>query len=530
MRPALSRLCSLCHHHSYVTSLIAGMVATLALPPLYVMPAFLAFGWVFYAAAQAKRWQDALRHITLGAYGWFLVSLYWISHSLLVGEADYWFLLPLSFFGIPIIVTLFWMIGGLLGYLLARTPQARLILIACLIGASEWGREFIATGFPWNAPGLIMLGSQPTASLAAYFGQTGLNIITLFMATIIPFFIMARRHVTDRIWYRRYDYQMMLSIIIIGVIGLTGLAYHHDKITPITARDESVGIRVVQPAVPQGDKWVFEKRDTHMKRLSSLSQAPISRPIDLVIWPETAFAGDYGFEPQIVDKAATAMAYYHQNHAKPEISAFGQLLTGVLRFDEMRKLRNSALLIDVEGAKTLYDKTHLVPFGEYVPWRFIPFVDAIAGPIDFSAGSKVRPLFLPSIGLVQPLICYEAIFPALLGKAEERADLLVNITNDGWFGHTAGPYQHLAQTRMTAISYGIALIRVANSGISAAYDGKGSEIASLGLGRAGYFDMAKPAIYAPSIFARFGWLISLALLIVLGAVSIGLDRGYEKRH
>jgi apolipoprotein N-acyltransferase len=226
-----------------------------------------------------------------------------------------------------------------------------------------------------------------------------------------------------------------------------------------------------------------------------------------------------------VQALAEQVADYHQAR-----HGAGQLLTGILRFDAQNQLRNSALLLAEDGSHTLYDKTHLVPFGEYVPWRFIPFIDAIAGPTDFIAGDAVRPMFVPEIGLVLPLICYEAIFPALTGTATERPHFIVNLTNDGWFGHTAGPYQHLAQTRMTAISYGIAVIRVANGGISAAFDGKGRLEKALPLGVQGVFDVPRPAVFAPTLFARFGWLISLALFFVIFMVAIGLDRLSQKRQ
>ena len=437
-----------------------------------------------------------------------------------MGEADYWFLIPLSLFGVPVIVTLFWMGGALIGYWCAGRPLGRLMMMLTFVGMAEWGREFIATGFPWNAPGLIFLGTDMSAAWAAYFGQTGLNFLALIAAGLLPFFILIKPYHNHK--------TIRLSALIIMAFLLAGLAYGsvaHYQGVPLQPADEATGIRVVQPAVPQADKWVYEKRTSHMDRLAALSIASASRPIDLVLWPETAFAGDYQSESDEVDRRALMIANHHQ--AK---GGAGQLLSGILRFDEQDRLFNSALLIAEDGTKARYDKSHLVPFGEYVPWRFIPFIDAIAGPRDFIEGSEVRPIFVPHFGLVLPLICYEAIFPALTGRATSRPHLIVNVTNDGWFGHTAGPYQHLAQTRMTAISYGIALVRVANSGISAAFDGKGRKIASLDLGKRGYFDLGKPATYPPTIFARYSFMISLAMFFVFGLVAIILDRLREKRQ
>ena len=516
MRPAYIKFRAYLDKHPFWTSFLAGALATLSLPPAYVMPAFLMMGWVLYRAATAANWKHCVAHIGLGAYGWFLTSLYWVSHSLLIGDADYWFMLPFSFFGIPILVTVFWMAGALGAYWAARTSAGRAMMLVVMIGAAEWGREFIATGFPWNAPGLIALGTAPTAALGAIFGQTGLNFIMLLAAAIWPILILLPTRQQRRI----FGVVMGMAVLFLGAAS-----YHLQKVTPLTPSDEDKLIRIVQPAVPQADKWNYEKRPTHLARLTALSRAPAAKGATLVIWPESAFAGDYHGESTLVHALGDQIANHHQ-----ERSAAGQLLTGVLRFDAQNQLRNSALLLAEDGTSTLYDKTHLVPFGEYVPWRFIPFIDAIAGPTDFIEGDAVRPIFVPEIGLVLPLICYEAIFPALTGTATQRPHIIVNLTNDGWFGHTAGPYQHLAQTRMTAISYGIAVIRVANGGISAVFDGKGRQEQALALGKAGFFDVPRPAVFAPTIFARYGWLTSFMIVIVGFMFAIGLDRSSQKRQ
>lgn len=521
MRPAYVIISTYLKKPPFWTSFLAGALATLSLPPAYVMPAFLLMGWVLYRAAIADNWKRSIAHIGLGAYGWFLTSLYWVSHSLLIGDADYWFMLPFAFFGIPILVTAFWMVGGLVAYLAARTAIGRLMMFVAMIGAAEWGREFIATGFPWNAPGLIALGTSPTAALAALFGQTGLTFITLLAAAIWPILTLLPTGAQRRM----FGGSMVMAILCLGVAS-----YQLQKVTPLTPADDDRLIRVVQPDVPQADKWDYDKRQAHLARLTSLSLAPPSsakstKGAALIIWPESAFAGDYHAESALVQALADQIANHHQDR-----SASGQLLTGVLRFDAQNQLRNSALLLAEDGTSTLYDKTHLVPFGEYVPWRFIPFIDAIAGPTDFIEGEAVRPIFVPEIGLVLPLICYEAIFPALTGTATERPHIIVNLTNDGWFGHTAGPYQHLAQTRMTAISYGIAVIRVANGGISAVFDGKGRQEQALPLGVRGYFDVPRPAVFAPTFFALYGWLISLVLFVVSFISAIALDRLSQKRQ
>ena len=505
------------HKHPYLMSFLCGCVASLSLPPAYITPAFLAFGWVLYASATAKRWQSALLHIALGAYGWFLISLYWISHALLVGEADYWFLIPLSFFGIPLIVTSFWLVFGMAGYHLAKTPPARLMMIVLWLGLAEWGREFIATGFPWNAPGLMFLVTPPSASLAAYFGQTGLNLIAFLIAGLWPFWLLLPVH------FRPVAVRIAV-IIPIAMLGLSWHHHHHHSQSSQSFQSESY-VRLVQPAIPQAEKWDYEKRATHLAKLVNLSRQTTDKPIDLVIWPEVAFAGNYHANETLLGDLSSQIARAHQAQ-----QGKGHLLTGILRIDELGDYYNSALLLGDEGKAQIYNKTHLVPFGEYVPWRVIPFIDAIAGPVDFSKGSQVHPVATDSLGLLLPLICYEAIFPRLTGQSTARPDVLVNVTNDAWFGHSAGPYQHLAQTQMTAASYGLPLLRVANTGISAVISPTGQIQASLPLGSEGVIDTKVPAAFDETWFARFGWWSFFVLTIILLFGALRLDHMVEKRH
>lgn len=496
----------------YVLSFLAGCVATLSLPPFYWIGAFLAFGYVMYQIAMARHWRAAVLHSALGAYGWFVTSLYWIGNSLLVGDAAHWFLLPFSVFGIPVLVTVFWVVGALVCYGIVRAPFARLLMLIACLSLAEWGREFIATGFPWNAPGLIFLAFDKSAYLAAYLGQAGLSFLAFATACVIPLFLTAQST----------KHRALVAIITCGgvVIAISVISHHHN-LAPLAGKSGAL-VRLVQPDISQDEKWIYEKRADHLAKLVRLSKRASDEAIDLVVWPESAFAGDYGREK--------ALLHALKDQFAPD------LLTGVLRFDDTGQLFNSAILIknneptNDEASVPIYNKTHLVPFGEYVPWRFLPFVDAIAKAGDFTAGTQVRPFEIDQIGTVLPLICYEAIFPALTGRATKRPDVIVNLTNDGWFGHTTGPYQHLAQTRMTAISYGIPLLRVANGGISAVYDGKGHRLAHLGLGRSGVIDHRLPAPLAATIFARFGVLLMLIGCLILAVVSYGLDHKSQNRQ
>ena len=498
----------------YLLSACAGGLASLSLPPLYLSPALLLLGFIFYQAAHAPSWRQALCHMAAGGYGWFVISLYWISHSLLIGSQDYLFLLPVSFFGIPVIVTTFWAVGGLAGFLIVQHPAARLVAFVASLSMAEWGREFIATGFPWNAPGLIFLATEPTSQLASLFGQTGLNVWAFMLAIHIPLYLsVAKQHC----------HKIVMAVIVCGAT-FGALAIYAKQPAPMVSA-EAPTIRLIQPHIPQAEKWNRSARASHLAHMAKLSLAPAQSPVDLIIWPESAFAGDYSRAKDLLADLANQISVHHQAQG-----GAGGLIMGSLRIDEAAQIKNTALYFDSAGRPHLYDKTHLVPFGEYVPWRVIPFIDAIAGPHDFTPGEAVTPFTIADIGQVQVLICYEAIFPALTGRATKRPDLLVNLTNDAWFGHTAGPYQHLAQTRMTAISYGVPLLRVANTGISAAFDATGQELAAIPLGQTDFADLRLPPPLPAPFFARFGALLAG---VMIGALLIGavlLDRLPQNRQ
>ena len=234
-----------------------------------------------------------------------------------------------------------------------------------------------------------------------------------------------------------------------------------------------------------------------------------------MIWPETAFAGLLDREADLFRETVWSVLPFD-----------GWLITGVPRFDDQERLFNSAALVTPQGdVQALYDKRRLVPFGEFVPFRrFLPFADAIAGPVDFSPGTGDALFTVPGYGRLRLLICYETLFPGLGMRSEDRPDILVNLTNDAWFGHTPGPWQHLAQARMRAVEEGIPMIRVANTGISAVFDGAGRKLGDMGLGETGFLDVDLPPSLAPTPYAKWRQACFLILLAGLVCAIIFLDR------
>jgi apolipoprotein N-acyltransferase len=271
-------------------------------------------------------------------------------------------------------------------------------------------------------------------------------------------------------------------------------------------------VRLVQPNAPQHQKWHPDLRWDFVRRAMGFNaQGP--RP-DMIIWPETAV-------PQLLNYAEdTLEAILEQAPGVP-------LLLGIQR-EEGGAYFNSAALISADGsAGQVYDKAHLVPFGEYVPFgdlmaRFGFHGLASQAGAGYAAGPGARLMDLP-IGKALPLICYEAVFPQDVNAAPDRPDMLVQITNDAWFGTRSGPYQHLVQARMRAAEQGLPMLRAANTGISGVIDPYGRLGPSLPLGEAGYVDVILPAALPATPYSGTGdWPV---LILLLGLAGAALRRG-----
>jgi apolipoprotein N-acyltransferase len=281
-----------------------------------------------------------------------------------------------------------------------------------------------------------------------------------------------------------------------------------------------VHLRLVQPDIPQSLKWDPALRERHFQRTLELTRAPGFSGRTHIIWPETAtpfaMAGD------AARRLAIASA----------VPSGGLLITGAPRVEVEpgRPIRvwNSLHAIDGGGAiVATYDKFHLVPFGEYVPFRrILGFINLIPGAVDFTAGPGPRTLAPPGLPRLSPLICYEAIFPAHVLDSADRPGWLLNLTNDAWFGLSSGPYQHFAAARFRAVEEGLPLVRAANNGISAIVDAYGRVVVELGLGRSGVLDGDLPRALPRTPYARFGDAIVLAIgLVLLAPAALRRRRG-----
>ena len=418
--------------------------------------------------------------------GYFALTLRWIVEPFLVEPERTGWMAPFGLFFMAAGLALFW--GAAFG--IARRLRLGLLGLVALWAGVEVLRSLIFTGFPWVLVGHVW-SETPLAQLAAMVGVHGLTLMTLGAAAVLA--------------------SPGAGLLLRGAVPVAlvaAWAFLDPGPAPEAGPDAPI-VRIVQPNVPQADKWNPDLQAEHFERLLSLSGPPkgAARPASLVVWPETAIT-------DLLEWAGPTLALGTQ------VSGGAPLATGVVRRDEEGRYYNSLVVTDAEGAvRDLYDKVHLVPFGEYMPYRSLLSRVGLRAIADvqgegFTAGTGSRLIDVPGLGPVRPLICYEGIFAEEIGR--ERPRFLLLVTNDAWFGVSAGPQQHLALGRLRAIEQGLPLVRAANTGISAMIDGKGRVLASLPLNEAGALDAALPPALAPTLYSRWGdWPVAVLLLLAI---------------
>ncbi|UCH73681.1 MAG: apolipoprotein N-acyltransferase [Rhodospirillales bacterium] len=492
----------------YAVATGLGAVATLALPPLYLLPAlYVSFTGLVWALPVGLRWRSAFFTGWWFGMGYFVSGLYWIGFAPITYSLDLIWVLPFATVGLPILMAVFHGLAALLASVRDADNLRRALMLALAWGATEWLRGKAFTGFPWNLAGYSWLASDALAQSASVVGMYGVTLLAVAAAALLAG--------TAGGSARRRWISLALAIVIPavawggGMLRLAG-APPPDDFVP------GVGLRLVQANIPQREKWdrrlIRRNFDLHM----SLSIADRPGWVTHIIWPETAAT---------IDLTSGAAVRKTVSRIVPK---GGHLLTGTPRRAQApRRIWNAMVAVDDSGeVVAVFDKFHLVPFGEYVPLRSVlPFDKVTPGSLDFSAGPGPRTLDIEGLPPVSPLICYEAIFPGETVDPANRPAWLLNLTNDAWYGDTAGPHQHLAITRARAIEEGVPLVRSANTGISAVFDSFGREIVRIGLSEQGVADtgLPRPAKNL-TVYAEFGdyghlFLMTIVFLFLFRATN-----------
>ena len=501
---------------------LAGAISALALPPANIWPVpFVTFPVLVWLVdgAGAGRLGGVMAAATAGwwfGFGYFLVGLYWVGNAFLVDAKVFGWLLPFAVVGLPAYLAVYTAFGLALARLIWTRGAVRLLALALALTAAEWLRGHLLTGFPWNAFGYALISPLILAQSAALFGLWG----TTFLAVGIyasPAVLADDRADTRRPWLAP-----ALSVALLAALAAYGAVRLARTPTSYVA---DVRLRIMQPNLQQDEKFNYAQKPHVMSRYLALSdrasgpQSTGVRDVTHLIWPELAF-------PFFLTREADALAQIAKL-----LSGGTVLITGGVRAPEgvpgraVTRAYNSVYVIDHTGSVlSVYDKVHLVPFGEYLPFQSLleriglTQLTKVRG--GFIAGDRHRPMSVPGAPSMLPLVCYEIVFPGEAVSRRERPGWLLNLTNDGWFGVSAGPYQHFQQARIYAIEEGLPLVRAANSGISAVVDPLGRVIASLPLGTEGVLDAKLPEPVAPTLYARAGdgpiaLIAGLALVLVM---------------
>lgn len=531
----------------HFTLLAAGLLSALAMPPFDFFPVlFITFPVLLLALdgamndAETGLFPRSRGPFLAGwwfGFGYFAASLWWIANALLV-EADLFaWAIPLAVLAIPAGLALFWGLAMVVARLVWSDGPERILLVAVTLGIAEYLRGTIFTGFPWNMPGQALMAHPLGMQSAAIAGTYGVNAAAIFTYLAPAVLVHARLPGGDKSRLAR-RFTSLLAIFLL--LAHAGFGAWRLQASPSSAGAVETGtregarIRLMQPAIPQEWKVAGTHGDESVDIYLSLSaQTPAGgnglEGTDILVWPESAF-------PFLLTERRDVLA------AIGELLPEGtKLVTGALRAeagaggDPYGHVYNSVYVIADNGEiEQAADKVHLVPFGEYLPFQGaleeLGFSQLTRIHGGFDAGGERSFLNMGRHGLAVALICYEIIFPGAAVPGGERPAMLINLTNDAWFGATPGPYQHYRQAVIRGVEEGLPVVRAANNGISAVTDALGREMARIGHGERGIADAILPAPLAPTPFARFGNMMLFGTLGLLAGAWLVLRLAGTRRR
>jgi apolipoprotein N-acyltransferase len=501
-----------------VLALVAGLAAALAHPPFGVLPGLLGYALLLHlldTPSEARPLRSAFWRGWLAGLAYFGLGTWWIAEAFMVDAANQGWMAPFAVAAMAGGLALFWGLAGLLYRLVKPTGAWRVLVFAGVFAALEWIRGHVLTGFPWNLPGETWRAGSPPSQAAALVGAYGLTWITLAIAA------------APAVWREGKGGRIALGAALAGLVALYG--YGAVVQSRPLASGPPVSVRIVQANIQQDAKWDAVRFSQIVQSYVALTAKPYAgKPADLVIWPEGAL-------PAAVNDYLAPGTWVRQ--AILDAVQPGQtLLIGGYRYEgsvdkpvyynSLIALRRTATDLEVVG---VYDKHRLVPFGEYLPAEAfltrIGFKSLAHLGDGFATGPRPAPLGVAPDLLVQPLICYESLFPGL-AKPDPNVRVLINVSNDAWFGVTSGPLQHLNLASYRAIESAKPILRATPTGVSAVIDARGRIVPGtrLDLGKSGVIDAVIPGMGGVTPFDDFGNLTFVVLLLISAVASAGRQR------
>jgi apolipoprotein N-acyltransferase len=490
---------------------VSGAVMAFSAPPTAWWPLlFICLSAFYVLLSPLKGWRAFLSGWLFG-FGYFVIGLYLIGNALLVPGNEFKWVWPLAIVGLPIGLAIFTGLAALVATRFAdfKTWSGYCVFVFCLV-ASEWLRGNILTGFPWNLYGYTWAHHLAMVQSVSIFGVYGLTFLTTLWACVPGILYLQGAKAKQCI--------LPGLAVVLSIASLYGWGAMRLKDNPTVNRDDLI-VRVVQPNIPQEDKSNPDLFVPNLRKLVGASTAPfLPGKTYAIIWPETAVS-DYAMQDKNVSD------FIRTSLPGKETPYF--IMAGTLRHEDSGDGKttyyNSLVTYD-RSLKTLnsYDKSHLVPFGEYIPFKdYIPLHPFVRFS-GFTSGGGITTQSPASLPPFSGLVCYEVIFSGQVADNAQRPEWMVNVTNDGWYADSAGPYQHLSMAVYRAVEEGIPLIRSANTGISAIIDPNGRIIQHINYGIAGFTDAPLPRFLPHTLFNKAGkslFFIGMLLLLGLGFAS-----------
>lgn len=473
----------------------SGLGCGLSFAPVFFLPGILLISVLCAEVFYCKSRLEAFKTGFFFGFGFFLSSLYWIAIGPTVYMDEFWWAVPLGLFGIPLFMALFIACGSLSSWYCRNTKFYHFIFCVTWV-FFEWLTSWIFTGLPWAVIGYALSFSTILIQGASLFSVFGLSFLTVYVGSSGYPILTKQPHI----------FRPILITSLIACLSLFYYGYLRLENNPTAFTD--IKVRLVQPSIPQLSKWdseiFWENLDRHIE-LSNLDGNP-----DLIIWSEASLTVPFHLKP-VIEVLKSSFSNDRQ------VLILGSVSTNKMENKDF-KLFSSLVALNRQGPALFeYHKSHLVPFGEYIPFkRLLPFKKLTHGIIDYTEGVR-EVVNLDKYNLkIQPMICYESIFPAEVRISNNEADVIINVTNDAWYGNSSGPYQHFEISRMRAVENGLPMIRVGNNGISGIIDPLGRVINSIELNRAQILDGFIPnKIGEETGFAAYGYVNLLLLMTIV---------------
>ena len=485
---------------------LLGGLATFSLEPYKIYPLIFCFSFAIFGICKESNFKHLFYLSFSFSFGWFFLGLYWIANAFLVKSGFYLFLMPIAAALLPLFLSLIWCIAIIIAKFISLKIGDIHINTIIFLSIFEYLRGELFN-FPWLMPGNFFASQEVLIQGFSYIGSYSMNFVFLFII-ILPLLII------------KYKKKSILPIFLLLTPTILLLIKSNDRYLnkPIPLYNDSHLINIIQPDIKQENKWKKILKSDHHQKLIDLSKLKHKDNFLSVlnIWPETAFLGVYPRDKNIIKDLSQKFL----NSKKNEFLFTGSIYT------HNNNYFNSALLLNSkEQVKNIYSKQVLVPFGEFLPFRnILPRFDFFENKIDFSSGNQNKAISIKNYYKFVPLICYEILFSSLIFKSlDQETSLIINITNDGWFGNTIGPIQHFQFAKIRAVEFGIPVIRVANTGYSGLVGPYGEVLEKLNYNENGILSFKLIDKTNDTMFKHYGNYIFLILIIFIFIINILLN-------